>query len=159
MLEIDIALVRQHLKADDEDVETELIEQYISSAVTICESYCNRKFYQDADALAADRTVALAALEAAKQQRDSDLDTTEDCDVQNVIQNRWFMERGSCLARLNGIVVDDLILSAILTTIGRLYRVRQDVATGQNAAGVLVPEGARRTLEPYVWVGDLGGAA
>src|SRR5690606_28478897 len=66
MLEIDIALVRQHLKADDEDVETELIEQYISSAVTICESYCNRKFYQDADALAADRTVALAALEAAK---------------------------------------------------------------------------------------------
>ena len=159
MLVIDIELVRQHLKADDEDVETTLIQQYINSAVTICESYCNRRFYQDADALAEDRALALAELEAAKEQRDTDLDASDDCDVQSVIVDAWFAARGKCLARLNGIVVDDSIMAAILIVIGRLYRVRQDVATGQNASGVQVPEGARRILEPYLWLGDLGGAA
>ena len=159
MIELDINLVRQHLKADDEDIEEALIEQYMASAVSVCESYCNRKFYEDADALAADRTAALADMATAKETRDTDLEATDDCDVQNVINNTWISARAACLARTNGIVVDDTIKAAILMTIGRLYRVRQDVATGQGASAVQVPEGARRILEPYLWIGDLGGAS
>lgn len=157
MLELDIALVRQHLKADDEDVEDTLIDQYIASAVSICEGYCNRKFYSTDDALVADRVVALAALEAAKEVRDTQLAASDDSDVQGVVYNTWLATRGACLARCNGVVVDSTITAAIFLTIGRLYRVRQDVAAGQNAAAVQMPEGARRILEPYLWVGDLGG--
>lgn len=159
MIDIDIDLVRQHLKVDADDAEDELIEQYIESAVAICEGYCNRKFYQDAEALAEDRSGAKTELVQAKSARDAELEDTEDCDVQRMIRDAWISTRAAILARYNGVVQDANIVAAILLVIGRLYRVRQDVAAGQNATAVQIPEGARRILEPYVWIGDLGGGS
>jgi len=154
---VSIELAREHLKADGDD--DDLITQYIASATSVCEGYCNRKFYADSTAKDVDYALALAELEAAKQVRDDALDATDDCDVQNVINNTWISARGACMARLNGVVIDDTIAAAILLVTGRLYRVRQDVAAGQGVAAVQVPEGAKRILEPYLWIGDLGGAS
>jgi hypothetical protein len=159
MLEIDLALVRQHLKADDEDVEDELIQQYIESAVSICESYCNRKFYDTEAKLDEDQALAITELAAAKASRNAGIEATENGEVLTIIGNTWFRKYASILARCNGVVVDGTIMAAILMTVGRLYKVRQDVAAGQSVSGVQMPEGARRILEPYLWIGELGGGS
>lgn len=154
---IDIEIARQHLKADGDD--DGLIAQYLLSATSICESYCNRKFYETIGAKDADATAAMAELEAAITARNLALDATDDGEVANIIVNKWIATRGGCLHRLNGVVIDATIDAAILAVLGRLYRVRQDVAAGQGAAAAQVPEGARRILEPYLWIGDLGGGS
>ena len=154
---IDLDLAREHLKADNEDVEDDLIQQYIASAQSACEGYCNRKFYVDETARAADYIVALAELEAAKEARDTALEDTEDCDVQGVINNKWLQARGNCLARCNGVVIDSTITAAMLLMLGHFYRNRQEVVAGQYSGATQIPAGAKRILEPYLWIGDLGG--
>lgn len=155
---IELALAREHLKADAEDIEDALIQQYIDSAVSICEGYCNRKFYEDAAEQVIDFDAAVAELKLAKDDYDADVATTEDPDVIVMYANRLTRARGDCLRRTNGIVIDNTITAAILMTVGHLYRNRQDVVAGQAAAAVQMPVGAQRVLQPYLWIGELGSA-
>lgn len=155
---IDLELAREHLKADEEDVEDDLIEQYIASAVSACEGYCNRKFYNDETARAADYTVALADMQTAITARDTALAAATNDEVKNIINNDYIAKRGSVLARCNGVVIDDAIIAAILRMLGHFYKNRQEVVVSQASATQL-PAGAQRILQPYLWIGDLGGVA
>lgn len=148
-------LVVQHLKSDGEEVEDALIEQYIASAVSICEGFCNRKFYADATAADADAVVAMADMLIAEAEYNAAIEESDSCTVDRILGNRFIEKRGKILARCNGIVVDDTIRAAILMVTGHLYRNRQEVVTGQGAAAVHVPMGAQRILQPYLWIGEL----
>ncbi len=153
---IDLELAREHLKADEEGVEDDLIEQYIASAVSACEGYCNRKFYNDETARAADYTVALADMQTAITARDTALAAATNDEVKNIVNNDYIAKRGSVLARCNGVVIDDTIIAAILLMLGHFYKNRQEVVVSQNNATPL-PAGAQRILQPYLWIGDLAG--
>lgn len=153
---IEHQLVMQHLKADPEDIEFELIEQYVASAVSICEGYCNRKFYATNTARIADRILALADLEMARDQRDTDLEVAgNDGDMWRMTMDGYIQALGNVRARYNGVLVDDTIRAAILLTVGHLYRNRQDVVMGQQGNAQMLPVGAQRILQPYLWIGDL----
>lgn len=154
---IDPALAREHLKADNEDVEDDLLAQYIASSKTICEGYCNRKFYEDAEALAEDRILAKADLTLAITERDEELSDLEhgSCEVRNAVSNVWIIHIAAIKARLNGIVVDDTVIAAMLLVLGHLYFNRQEVVVAQYSGATQLPAGAKRILEPYLWIGDL----
>ena len=59
--------------------------------------------------------------------------------------------------RINGVVIDGTITAAILMMLGHFYRNRQEVVVGQYSGATQLPAGARRILEPYLWVGNLAG--
>lgn len=155
---IDLELAREHLKADDEEVEDTLIETYIAGAVGACEGYCNRKFYEDNAARLADRVLALEGLDEAIEYRNTALAAATNCEVRNVIENDYIAARGKLLQRLNGIVINPTITAAILMMLGHFYRNRQEVVVAQYSGATQLPAGAKRILEPYLWIGDLAGA-
>lgn len=155
---IDEAVIRQHLKLDEGDIEDALLAQYIASAVSACESYCNRVFYADEDARAAGREQAWDFLLAARVARDDALVLAgEDCELQAIIGDQYRNVVADCLRRTHGTLVDDTIRAAILMTVGHFYRNRQNVVVGVTA--VQVPMDAERILQPYVWVGELAGGS
>ena len=154
---IDLNLARAHLKADDEDVEDALIEQYIASAVSACEGYCNRKFYENATEQTTDFDAALGELASANEQYNTDIATTEDCELLSIYHDRLIRARGDVLRRINGIVIDGTITAAILMMLGHFYRNRQEVVVAQYSGATQLPAGARRILEPYLWIGNLAG--
>ena len=152
---IEPALALQHLKSDNEDIEEDLLANYIASAVSICEGYCVRKFYESQTKKDADFDTAMLDLVAAREERDTAIQaSTEDC-VTKLLIERYISQRSAIQQRANGIVVNQAIKAAILLTLGHLYRNRQDVITGQNAGATKLPVGAERILQPYVWPGDL----
>lgn len=156
---IDLTLARAHLKADEEDVEDVLIQQYIDSAVSACEGYCNRKFYADAGEQYDDFDLAIAELSEAKSQYDADVETTEDYELLSIYKDRLVRARADVLRRVNGVVIDSTIVAAILMLLGNFYRNRQEVVVGQYSGATQLPVGARRILEPYLWIGDIGGGS
>lgn len=154
---IDLAMARKHLKADDEPSETALIEQYIASARSACEGYCNRKFYDTATLQAADYSLALVDLANARELRDTTIAAATNDDQVNIALNTFISKRADVLRRCNGIVIDGTITAGILMMLGHFYRNRQEVVVAQYSGATQLPAGARRILEPYLWVGDLGG--
>lgn len=148
---LDLDLVREHLKADVEDVEEELLEQYVSSATSICANYCNRALYEDEDARAEDYTAAITEYGQLKTARETALNGVTDCDLRNMIVDTYIQKFAAVKRRIVGIAVDDTIRAAILMTVGFVYVQREDV-TRDN-----IPMGVRRILEPYLWIGDLAG--
>lgn len=154
---IDLTLARQHLKADNETVEDDLIGQYIASATSACEGYCNRKFYQTLQEKTEDYDAALADLQDAIDTRDTAIKAAANDEVKSLITNDYIAKRGTVLARCNGVVVDDAITAAILMMLGHFYCNRQEVVVSQYSGATQLPAGAKRILEPYLWVGDLGG--
>lgn len=154
---IDITLVRQHLKADPEPVEDALIEQYIASAQTICEGYCNRKFYATPEDKADALLAYPAQLQTIKDEYDARIENVpeDDNETRSIANSLYATAIGELRQRINGVVVDNTIRAALLMTIGHLYKNRQDVITGQNASATKVPIGAQRILQPYLWIGNL----
>lgn len=154
---IDLNLARAHLKADDEDVEDTLIQQYIDSAVSACEGYCNRKFYVSPTEQFLDFDLAITELTEAREQYEADVATTEDCELLAIYHDRLIRARGNILHRVNGVVIDGTITAAILMMLGHFYRNRQEVVVAQYSGATQLPAGARRILEPYLWIGNLAG--
>ena len=152
---IDLALAREHLKADDEDVEDTLIEQYIASAKTICEGYCNRKFYVDEAARKEAFDQALEDQVTIDDDYDAAIRAATNDSVRGLLANDHASRIGELRQSANGVVVDDTIIAAMLMTLGHLYKNRQEVIAGQQSSATWVPAGARRMLEPYLWIGDL----
>jgi hypothetical protein len=148
---IDLVLARKHLKIDEGDTtEDALVTQYIKSATSACEGYCNRKFYASFTEWRDDYTAAMTALDDARTARDTALEGVTDCGTRSIITDRYNSQRAACLRRIHGIVVDDTIRAAILMMLGHFYR---------NSGATQLPAGAKRILEPYLWIGDLGGDA
>lgn len=157
---IGIILAKQHLKIDEcDDSENYLIGEYLASAVSACENYCNRKFYATQAALDADYAAAKTALDDARTARDAALEGVTDCDTRSIIIDRYNSQRADCLRRIHGVVVDGTIRAAILMMLGHFYRNRQEVVVSQYSGATQLPAGAKRILEPYLWIGDLGGDA
>jgi len=155
---IDLALAIQHLKADP-GAEDDLIAQYLASAVSACENYCNRKFYLDDATWYADYVLALNDLVTAQEERDAAFEATTSCSLRSITEDRYNSKRAKILQRCHGLVVDDTIRAAILMMLGHFYRNRQEVVVGQSSGATQLPAGARRILEPYLWIGDLGGGS
>ncbi len=157
---IDIDFARSYLKADGDD--DDLITPQIASAQKICEDYCNRVFYVDADTQAEDFTQALidrtAALLGQKTALAAVTGTEPDDDVtRGLIRDHYIEVMKDISQRIHGIVLDDAINAAILITLGHLYKNREDnLATGNNV--VQVPVGAQRILQSKLWIGDLAGS-
>lgn len=151
---IDLPLVRVHLKADPEDIEDDLITQYIESAVSICEGYCNRKFYADSATQRAGMDEALVELadlhlwwEGVMVEEHTPLE-------RHMLDDQRISRYAAIRRKAQGIIIDGTIKAAILLTVGHLYANRQDVVVGTGPVNQL-PVGAKRMLEPYLWIGDL----
>lgn len=145
-MNVSLDLVRAHLKTDMEDVELPLIKQYMTSAQTLCENCCNRKFYDSSTSRAADFPVALAEKVSLATARDTLLGVTTDDYSIAAIWDHYRHDMSEVTKRINGIVVDDAIVAAVLMTVGYLY---------VNRSANEPPEAAKRILEPYLWIGDL----
>ena len=143
---IDLATARKVLKADGDD--DEVITRYLAGARGICEGFCNRKFYDTQEESDADFLAAMTDLQNAEHARYAALEAASDSGgAKEAIRNRYIQTIGTIKARINGIVVDDLIEAAILITLGHLYYNREDNAE--------VPLKAQRILQPKLWIGDL----
>lgn len=153
MIDYDLALV--HLKADGEDVEEPLILQYIASAQSICEGYCNRKFFPGAEERTTAVDAALLAVAVADDDYDAALAAATNDTVRGLLTNDHIRRIAELTQIVNGIVVDGTITAAMLMTLGHLYKNRQEVIAGQQSSATQVPAGAMRMLQPYLWIGDL----
>lgn len=154
---IDIDFARTYLKADGDD--DDLITAQILSARSVCEDYCNRKFYDTLEAQQDDFTDALTDRVQALLNRKAALATItgfepDDAVSRGLIRGHYIEVLGAITKRINGIVLDDSINAAILITLGHLYKNREDnLATGNNV--VQVPVGAQRILQSKLWIGNL----
>lgn len=156
IIERDIAI--QHIKSDGEPEEDDLIDLYLESALSICEGYCNRHFYEDDTARFLAFDEGLVALSAAGTWRDDALALHTALDMRAAIADSYMERRGAALRKVNGCVADGAVRAAILLTFGHLYRNRQDNIVG-NVNAVQLPVNAQRILEPYLWIGDLAGGS
>lgn len=157
---IDDTVLRLHLKIDEGDIEDVLLAQYLASAISVCEGYCNRRFYESDGDRVDDRIQARLDMLDAVTARGNALADPDNasCEAQQMILDQFASEWAAIMRRSNGVTVDETIRAAILLTAGHLYRNRQDVIAGAgSAAAVQLPNGARRILEPYLWVGNLSG--
>ena len=154
-MELDIDIVRQHLKADGDD--DELITMYMASALSICEGFCNRRFFASDAAMDAAVTQAADDYQAALTAHDAAVEAAgDDCVLLGSANDRWITAVGAYRAVMNGMVADATVIAAQLQLTGHLYKNRQEVIAGQGAAAVQVPVSAQRILQPYLWIGDLG---
>jgi len=155
---IEIELAIQHVKADDEAVEDPLFALYLDSALSICQGYCNRNFYEDDVTRYQAFDEGLVELTACREEWDAVVATSPTWDLLDAYSERYNEKRGQALRKVNGCVADGAVKAAILMTFGHLYRNRQDVVVGNMTASQL-PVGAQRILQPYLHIGDLAGNA
>lgn len=147
---IDRDLVIAHLKADDDLAEQELIDQYIASAVTICEGYCNRKIYETKEVMAADFDAALLDIITVTDAFETAMADPELSEAAGQLYlNRYLEQMAAIRQRTGGIVVNDSIRAAILIVTGDLYTKREDVTVDQ------IPVGAMRLLQPYARIAQV----
>lgn len=149
---IDINTARAYVKADgDDDAQIMLL---LASAQSICQDYCNRVFYPDAAAQAADFSLALSDWAVADITSKTLLASTNDAAVIRLIIDHYLEVFGRIKQRTNGRVSNGSVDAAVLLTLGHLYMNREDnIVSGNNA--VQLPVGAQRILQPYLWIGDL----
>ena len=150
-------MIDQHLKRDGETVDAELVEEYFRNAVSTCEAFCNRKFYNDASEQRADFDQALLDYGSAHEDWVAARDNVTDYDLIGIYNDRLVSARADMLHRCNGKVVDGNMRAAILLVLGHYYENRANNETGQGAVAIELPTNARRILEPYLWIGNLGG--
>ena len=154
---IDYELVVQHLKTDGDEDEKVLIEQYVASALRICEGYCNRKFYESDEARDADFQSAMLYMRNTATSFTSSYDNALSHEEKQILYNNYISRRAGIYFRTNGIVINDTIVAAVLLMTGHLYRNRQEVVVSQYSGATQLPAGARKILEPYLWIGEIGG--
>lgn len=147
---IDRDLVIAHLKADDDLAEQALIDQYIASAVTICEGYCNRKIYETDAERATDFDAALLDIITVTDAFETAMADPELSEAAGQLYlNRYLEQMAEIRKRTGGIVVNDSIRAAILIVTGDLYTKREDVTVDQ------IPVGAMRLLQPHARIAQV----
>lgn len=149
---IDMAIARHHLR-EPEDDDAYLVG-LLEAAETSAADYLQRRFYADADDLAAarmlvpaTRAAARTAFETARQQAE---EISDGEDRQAALADAERVRRETldqCEAVAQGIVINPAIQAACLLTLGHLYANREDVVVGTITAQM--PIGATALLTPY----------
>ena len=142
--------------ADDDDAT---LLECARAAEIRCARLANRSIFLSADAKAAAIASTLTALDAAR--------ATYDADIAAIPYDAGPVQRASAykaaIAALDaavlaheqavvGIIINDDIMRAMLLTLGKYYRHREDVTDERVAT---LPDGAERIMRHYRWTGDL----
>lgn len=151
---IEPEIIQQHLKLDDGVLEdAALIEQYVKSAVVICEGYCGRRIYETAEDRIADRASAQVDWAAARSEADAMVEAADGDGVLILAaESLLSMEYGRYIRRVMGIVLYEDVKAAILMVLGHLYKNRQEVVVAQYSGATQLPAGARKILERYLYI-------
>lgn len=142
-----------HLRVDGID-EDALIGVYIAAAEQSAVSLLDRGVYADGTALGvaraaapADLTAATATYTAAIAAAQALADTTEQAAATQAAEYAYLRAQVAYRQTMDGIVVNDVIKSAVLLIVGHLYAHREDVVAGVSVAQM--PNGAEWLLQPY----------
>lgn len=142
-----------HLRVDGTD-EDELIAVYITAAEQSAMSLLDRGVYAGGTALGAARAAAPAELAAATATYTAAIaaaqalaDTTEQAAATQAAEYAYLRAQVAYRQAMDGIVVNDVIKSAVLLTVGSLYAQREDVVVGASVAAL--PNGADHLLQPF----------
>lgn len=142
-----LAQAKLHCRIDGTDGDADLLIK-ISAAERAATEYLQCNVYATQAALNAAISQVPGKLEIAKADyddalteayliADSDLQSVERIDALNVYNRSKY----EATRTRNGVVVNDLILSAMLLIVGWLYEVRED--------GETMPRAARDLLQPF----------
>jgi len=151
---------RLHCRADGED--DDLLQLYVRAAEIDAITQLNRDVFQT-DAELQEAIAAIpAAMVTARQERDDALnaansleDESDRCEAIRVARDQYQSKRIKWYQTRNGIVIDDHIRGAILTTVQHMYQNRSNVVAGQGAAAVLVPQTASWIYQQRRYMGEL----
>lgn len=142
-----------HLRADGTD-EDALIGVYIAAAEQSAVSLLDRGVYADGTALGAakesapaDLTAATATYTAAIAAAQALADATEQAAATQAAEYAYLRAQVAYRQAMDGMVVNDVIKSAVLLIVGHLYAHREDVLSGVSVAKL--PNGAEWLLAPY----------
>ena len=144
---------RAHVRVED-DYPADQLQVALDGAQDAAEAYLNRRIYEDAAILAAERTAYPEAIGDAAAMRDEALasamfiEESERRTAAILLANTVYQDSVAAAERcIHGVVANPSIVSAILLTFGHLYANRSDVVVG---AGVTeLPQGAKSLLRPY----------
>jgi hypothetical protein len=161
---ITIEQARDHVRSDGDD--DTLLTTYCNAAEAACARLANRSLF----ATTADLTTAVVAIPdmmvqayAAYDAAVIDADAQDDDRIKGMKLGlaQVALDRATLRADadMHGLALDmpdcDDILSAILLTVGHLYRNRENVVSGQGAAAVELPMSAQNIMNNHRWIGPL----
>ena len=152
---ITLEFAREYLRADVEDASDEQMQTFIDNALSVCEGFCNRRFYATQAEVNAARQAAIDAYPALKEEREAALADVEDCDLRNFIVDSYIPQFAALNAQAVGMVINGNIMAAWLTMLGHGWANREEDVVASTNVNTL-PTGAKRILQPYLWIGDLG---
>ena len=151
---------RSHCKSDPADDAA--LQRALDAAEKTVQNRCGRFFYADQTALdtavagVAAAQVAANALYTTEMAAAAALGTVEDvADAEAAAANKLRVTKLRLSYIADGEVVSDEVISAILLVCGHLYRNREEVLTGQNAAAIALPMGVDALLASHRVVGPL----
>lgn len=154
------ALAQEQVKTDGDD--NDLLTQYANSAVGIAAGFCRRSLFwaqADLDAARAAFEPGIRAAEAdwvtAKTNYPIECHPAEADEDANRINKilldaawrKYLAIMNQLTLDMDGIVITDHIVAALLLIVGHLYRNRQEIVAESGAVAIQLPLGAQRILE------------
>ena len=154
---VTIDQARLHCKSDSADDAA--LTLYVNAAEKAVAKAANRSIYASQGTLdtalagiSAALTAASAAYRAALAAADA-LAYTEDQDfAADKAQTAWRNAQVNATNAINGIVVDDMIIAAVLLTAGDWYKNRENTTDKEMHR---LPTGAERIMSHYRVIGDM----
>ena len=155
-----IETLMQVCRAEDEDAE--LLELYLDSAIDFAQSYCNRKFFEDADDMLIQQSTVSSDIRAAIAEYD---DTVKTLNGDNTVSDAQFSELVRLAKRTRdkkldeahrtsaGMVFTPAIKQAVLLLVGHLYYNRESVVVTQGIVAAQVPLTSTDILDRYIYLG------
>lgn len=135
------------------DYPEEQLAPYILAAEDIAAAYLNRKIYSSLFNQSVARSEYPGAVAAAKQNYDFEVDQSQmlpEDEREPAIKMAALKYKEALAAAenaINGILVNNTIIAAVLLIFGHLFTNRETVVIGQTA--VEIPQGAKDILRPY----------
>ena len=153
---VQLAEARLHLRVDGTD-EDALIGLYINAAEQSAVSLLDRGVYADGTALGVAKAAAPAELAAATATYTAAIaaaqaltDATEQAAATQAAGYAYLRAQVAYRQTMDGMVVNDVIKSAVLLMVGSLYAFRENDFAGQISQ---IPTGADMLLQPYKIIG------
>ena len=143
-----------HLRGVDGTEEDALIGVYITAAEQMAIALLDRGVYADGTALGVARAAAPAELTAATVTYTEAIaaaqaltDATEQAAATQAAEYAYLRAQVAYRQTMDGMVVNDVIKSAVLLIVGHLYAHREDVVAGVSVDKL--PNGSEWLLAPY----------
>ncbi len=150
---VQLAEAKLHLRVDSAD-EDALIGVYITAAEQMAIALLDRGVYADDTALGVAKAAApgeldtaIAAYESAIAAAEALADETAIAAAIQTAGNGLLRAKVAYRQAMDGMVVNDVIKSAVLLIVGHLFVNREDVVAGVSVAQL--PNGAEWLLQPY----------